>query len=295
MPKDGYYFDVIVRQEPIDESTLDPKEWVDQKNSLYSEEELRYLKDNSKWYFENTDYALIGNFWDTGFEDIALVQGPHVIHPKGIWDLEEWYISTITRKSYIHEIYNLQYELQMKNLELYRQAVGERIEVIVMSGTDFGSQKGPFISPAAYRELYKPLHKKMNSWVHKNTRWKTFYHTCRSIVAFMDDFHEAEIDILNPVQISAEGMGAEILKKRYGHMFVFWGGGIDAQHTLPLGTPEQVREEVERNIRVFSQGGGFVFNNVHNIQAGVPVENLVAMFEAFKRHSSTLNDTSNLL
>jgi len=285
MPKDGYYFDVIVRQEPIDESSLDPKEWVDQNYSLYTEEELRYLEETSKWYFENTEYALLGNFWGAGFGDIAFVPGPHVAHPKGIRNPEEWYISTITRKSYIQEIYKLQYELQMKNLELYRQAVGDRIDVVVMSGTDFGSQNGPFISPDAYRELYKPLHKKMNRWVHEQTGWKTFYHTCGSIAAFFDDFYEAEIDILNPVQISAAGMDPETLKSGYGDRFVFWGGAIDAQHTLPFSTPEQVREEVKQNMAVFAEGGGFVFNNVHNIQTGIPVENLVAMFEAFKEFS----------
>jgi uroporphyrinogen-III decarboxylase len=192
----------------------------------------------------------------------------------------------VLRKGYVQEIYQLQLELQMKNLEMYRQAVGDRIDVVVMSGTDFGSQNGPFISPDAYRELYKPLHKEMNDWVHANTGWKTFFHTCGSLVGLFDDFHEAGIDILNPVQISAAGMDPASLKSGYGDKFVFWGGGIDPQHTLPFGTPEQVREEVARNIRLFGQGGGFVFANVHNIQAGVPVENLVAMFETLRDHST---------
>ena len=155
-----------------------------------------------------------------------------------------------------------------------------------MSGTDFGSQNGPFISSAAYRELYKPLHKAMNDWVHQHTNWKTFFHTCGSIVAFLDDFHEAGVDILNPVQISAKGMDPEFLKTKYGDKFVFWGGAVDAQHTLPFGTPDQVREEVARNIAIFKPGGGFVFNNVHNIQTGIPIENLVAMFDALKEHWS---------
>jgi len=141
-----------------------------------------------------------------------------------------------------------------------------------MSGTDFGSQKGPFISPASYREVFKPLHKAMNDWVHSHTRWKTFYHTCGSIVAFLDDFAEAGIDILNPVQVSAAGMEPEALKKQYGDRFVFWGGAIDAQHTLAFGTPGAVREEAARNVKVF--------NNVHNIQAGVPPENIVALYDA---------------
>ena len=195
-------------------------------------------------------------------------------------------MSTVLRKSYIKEIYQYQLELQMKNLELYRQAVGDRIDVIVMSGTDFGAQSGPFISPKAYRELYKPLHKQMNDWVHVQTGWKTFFHTCGSIVQFLDDFHEAGIDILNPVQISAKGMTPEFLKTHYGDKFVFWGGGINPQQTLPFGTPEDVRKEVAQNVNTFKKDGGFVFSNVHNIQSNIPIDNLMAMFETLKTNWS---------
>ncbi len=282
MPYGGYYFDTIVRQEPIDENKLDPQEWVAETYNLYTEEELRFLESTAKHWFENSDYALIGNFWGAGFGDIANVPGPAVLHPHGIRDPEEWYVSSLTRKDYVKEIFRLQLELQMKNLAMYRQAVGDRIEVIVMGGTDFGSQNGPFISPAAYRELFKPLHRRMNDWVHENTGWKTFYHTCGSIVAFLDDFKEAGIDILNPVQISAAGMSPEFLKEKYGNEFVFWGGGVDAQHTFAFGTPAQVREEVARNIGIFAKGGGFVFNNVHNIQATVPTENMLAFFQTLR-------------
>ena len=277
MPKDGYFFDTIVRQEPIDEATLDPKEWVEQSFSLYTDEDLRWLEESSRRWFTESRYSLVGNFGGAGFGDIAFVPGPQVLHPKGIRDPEEWYVSSITRKDYIQEIFRLQLELQMKNLKMYHQALGDRIDVIFMSGTDFGSQGGPFISPAAYREMFKPLHRTMNDWVHANTTWKTFFHTCGSIVAFLDDFAEAGIDILNPVQISAAGMSPESMKGTYGDKFVFWGGAIDAQHTLQFGTAAQVREEALRNAGIFGRGGGFVFNNVHNIQATVPTENMVAL------------------
>jgi uroporphyrinogen-III decarboxylase len=122
----------------------------------------------------------------------------------------------------------------------------------------------------------------MNDWVHANTGWKTFYHTCGSIVAYLDDFAEAGVDILNPVQISAAGMSPEFLKGKYGDTFVFWGGAVDAQHTLAFGTPEQVKEETTRNLAIFSRGGGYVCNNVHNIQATVPTENLLALFAAVR-------------
>jgi uroporphyrinogen-III decarboxylase len=283
MPKGGYYFDTIVRQEPIVEEKLDPKEWVEQSYSLYTEEELRYIEETSRYWYEHSEYGLVGNFWGAGFGDIAAVPGPGVAHPKGIRDPEEWYISALTRKEYVMEIFHLQMELQMKNLAMYRQAAGDRIDVIVMSGTDFGSQNGPFISPASYREIFKPGHRIMNDWVHQNTPWKTFFHTCGSITAYMNDFAEAGVDILNPVQISAAGMDPKMLKDTWGDRFVFWGGAVDAQHTLPFGTADQVRVEAHRNIDVFARGGGFVFNNVHNIQAGVPTENIVAMLESVRK------------
>jgi len=282
MPRGGYYFDVIVRQEPIDESKLDPKEWVEQTYSLYTDEDLEYLEKTSRWYYKNTDYSLVGNFWGAGFGDIAIVPGPHIPYPKGIRDVEEWYVSAITRKQYIKEIFQYQLELQMKNLKMYREAVQDRIDIIVMSGTDFGAQNGPFISPNLYREVFKPLHKEMNDWIHENTNWKTFFHTCGSIVDFLDDFVSAGVDILNPVQISAAGMDPHFLKKNYGDKFVFWGGGVDTQKTLPFGTPENIEEEVENNMLTFGKEGGFVFNTVHNIQPNIPIDNLVTMFETVR-------------
>lgn len=282
MPKNGFYFDTIVRQEPIDEKKLNPREWVLQTYSIYNEEDLRYFEETSKWYYENTDYSLVGNFWGAGFGDIAIVPGPNILSPRGIRDPEEWYISSVIRKDYIRDIFNYQFELQMKNLKMYREAVNDRIDVIVMSGTDFGSQNGPFIAPAVYRELYKPLHKAMNDWVHEYTGWKTFYHTCGSVVAYLDDFYEAGVDILNPVQISAFGMSPDSLKMGYGDKFVFWGGGVDSQGTLSFGNPEDVSAEVENNIKIFGKQGGYVFNNVHNIQATVPLDNLLAMFRTVR-------------
>jgi hypothetical protein len=282
MPRNGFYFDSIVRQEPIDEPKLDPREWAEQNVSPYTEDELRFLETTSRQWFEGSEYSLVGNFWGAGFGDIAQVPGPAVLHPRGIRDPEEWYVSTVTRRQYIMDIFGYMFEVGMKNLEAYRQAVGDRIDVVVMSGTDFGSQAGPFISPQAYRDMFKPLHRKMNDWVHANTRWKTFFHTCGSIVEFLPDFKEAGVDILNPVQVSAAGMDPAGLKAKWGKDFVFWGGAVNPQGTFAFGTPDEVRAEAARNIGIFSRGGGFVCNNVHNIQATVPTENIVALFEAVR-------------
>jgi len=189
-----------------------------------------------------------------------------------------------THPEYIKEIYSRQTEAAIENLKLYRQAVGDRISVIFMSGTDFGSQRGEMISPDIYRRLYLPFHKRMNDWVHANTTWKTFFHCCGSIYHLIPSFIEAGVDILNPVQCSAANMDPQRLKDEFGDRVVFWGGGIDTQKTLPFGTPDEVRAQAAERIRIFAPGGGYVFNAIHNIQAKTPVENIAAMFEAAREH-----------
>ena len=149
-------------------------------------------------------------------------------------------MATALYPDYVKGIFGLQLEIVLKNLELYWQAIGDRIVAIFVSGTDFGSQRGAFISPAeSYRDLFKPYHKAINDWVHTHTPWKTFYHSCGSMVALYDDFVDAGVDVVNPVQISAAGMDPRTLKQRWGQKLVFWGGGVDTQHVLPFGTPEE--------------------------------------------------------
>jgi len=282
MPQGGYYFDVIVRQEAIDEEKLDPEEWVRQQYSVFSEEELKYLERTADALYKNTELSIVGEFVDAGFGDIALVPAPMVRYPKGIRDPQRWIMAHLEHPEYIKGIFELQCEIALKNLELSYEAVGDKIDVIMVSGTDFGTQSGPFISPDMYREIYKPFHKRINDWIHENTSWKTFYHSCGSIVAFLDDFVEAGVDILNPVQTSAKDMDPKMLKERYGDKLVFWGGGVDTQRTLPFGSPEEVRRQVSERCRIFGKGGGYVFSAIHNIQQKVPIENLMAMFEVVR-------------
>ena len=208
--------------------------------------------------------------------------GLNVKHPKGIRDPQEWIMAHALHPEYIKGIFNLQCEIVVQNLKLYREAVGDKIDVIAVSGTDFGTQNAPSISPDMYRDIYKPFHKMVNEWIHKNTPWKTFYHTCGSIVSLLDDLIETGVDILNPVQCSAVGMNPTLLKEKYGERLVFWGGGVDTQRTLPFGSPEQVRREVSERCRIFGRKGGFVFNAIHNIQPKTPTENIIAMFETVK-------------
>ena len=160
--------------------------------------------------------------------------------------------------------------------------LGDRVTAVFLTGTDFGAQNGPFISCKSYCSLYKPHQKRINDWIHENTSWKTFIHSCGAIVPLLPDIVDAGFDILNPVQCSATGMDPATLKDRFGEQLTFWGGGVDTQKTLPFGTPEEIRDEVRERIEIFGQGSGFVFNTVHNVQARTPQENIVALYETIR-------------
>lgn len=281
MPKGGFYFDSIVRQDPIDEAHLDPWEFAEDFKR-YSDEDLEHFRRTSEELYRNTDRSIVLWFGQGGFGDIAVVPGPGVKHPKGIRDAREWYMAHRIHPEYIRGIFEIQCEVALENLKLLWEAVGDRADVIGVSGTDFGTQNASFISPDMYRELYQPFHKKLNDWIHAHTSWRIFYHSCGSIVAILDDLIEAGVDILNPVQCSAAGMEAKTLKEQYGDQVVFWGGGVDTQKTLPFGTPDEVRQEVQERIETFAPGSGFVFNTIHNIQPTTPVENMLALFEAVR-------------
>jgi uroporphyrinogen decarboxylase len=158
-------------------------------------------------------------------------------------------------------------------------AAGDAIDV-VMIGDDLAGQYGPLFSPRIYREIVQPRHASLVRHIRGLTDAKVWYHTCGDCVEYIDDLIDNGVDILNPVQISTEGMVPAELKKRFGHRIVFWGGGIDSQHVLPFAEPGKVRAQVKANVEAFKPGGGYVFNNVHNIQAGVPAENIVALHES---------------
>lgn len=281
MPKDGFYFDTIIRQPPIDDDNLNVEDNLEEFQPI-SDEDLDYFKREAERLHSTTDAAILAVFGGTAFGDIALVPAPFLKYPKGIRDVEEWYISTHLRKDYIRELYERQCEVALGNLQKLWAAVGDKVHVAYMTGADFGTQRGPFISRAAYRDLYKPYHKRLNDWIHENTTWKCFIHSCGSIDTLLPDFIDAGFDILNPVQCSAACMDAEHLKSAYGDRLTFWGGGVDTQNTLPFGTVDDVRAEVESRLRTFSPSGGFVFNTIHNVQMRTPVDNVVAMYEAVR-------------
>ena len=279
MPGGGFYFDSVVRQGPIEEDRLDPRDNLEDFAPL-SDEDLAHYERESKRLRGESDRAIVGGIPGTAFGDIALVPAPWMKRPKGIRDVEEWYVSLAARPDYVHAVFEGQCEIALRNLESYRQAVGDRISAIFMCGTDLGTQNGPFMSVETYRGIFKPFHKRLNDWVHANTSWKTFKHSCGAILPLIPELIEAGFDILNPVQCSAADMDPAELKRRFGPKVTFWGGGVDTQRVLPFGAPEEVRAQVRERIAIFAPGGGFVFNPIHNVQAGAPVRNLLAMYEA---------------
>ncbi len=278
MPRAGFYFDAILRQEPIDEEHLDPAENTEEFEPI-SDADLEHIGAEVQ-RLAPTGRAILGDFGGTGFGDIAFVPGPTLRHPKGIRDLEQWYMSLISRPQYIYDVFERQCEIALANLERVHAVVGDAVTAVLTTGADFGTQQGPLISPKTYRNLFKPFHVRVNEWIHAHTGWKTFIHSCGSIWRLLDDIVDAGFDALNPVQTSAADMDPAALKERYGARITFWGGGIDTQHVLPFGTPDEVRMMVAERMRIFGAGGGFVFNTIHNVQAGVPVENLLALYDA---------------
>ncbi len=283
MPARGYFFDSIIRQGPFDEDNLNPDDNTEEF-AVRQDDEFQLYAQRANQLYNESDCALFCSFGGLSFGDIAEVPAPFLKNPKGIRDIEEWYVSTAIRQEYIEAVFEKQTEIAIQNLERLHAAVGEKISIIQTNGTDFGTQKGPFLSVENYRKVFMPYQKRVNGWIHENTGWKTFMHCCGGVWPLLDSFIEAEFDILNPVQCSAACMSARDLKKTYGGHFTFWGGGVDTQHVLPFGTPAEVREQVRERIETFAPDGGFVFCSIHNVQARTPIENLLAMFETIREY-----------
>jgi hypothetical protein len=280
MPKSGYFFDALDRQKPVDDSKLRLEDNLEEFSNV-TDHDLEYWKGQVE-SVGNSGKAIVANPGGTALGDIALVPAVGMKDPKGIRGVEEWYISTLTREDFIKELYDRQTDIAIENLKKIYRIIGNRINVVYICGTDFGTQNSTFCSPETFARVWLPYYKKENDWIHQNTNWKTFKHSCGAVEPLMDLFIESGFDIINPVQINASGMDPKVLKKKYGDRIVFWGGGVDTQGVFAFGTPQQVKDQVRRQCEIFNNNGGFVFNTVHNIQANVPFENVIAMLEALK-------------
>jgi uroporphyrinogen decarboxylase len=181
----------------------------------------------------------------------------------------------------VHAFLDRLVEMHLENLGKYLSLVGDYIDVIVF-GDDLGMQTGPQMSPEMYREFFKPRHTKMWRRAKELANVKVNLHCCGGVRPLLPDLIDAGLDAINPVQISCRGMEPEKLKSDFGNKLVFWGGGCDTQQVLPQGTPDEVRAHVKQQLKIFNKGGGFVFQQVHNILSNVPPENVAAMFDALK-------------
>ncbi|MGC9343155.1 MAG: uroporphyrinogen decarboxylase family protein, partial [Bacteroidales bacterium] len=284
MPAAGFFFDALNRQGQIVEEELDPKDNLEEFK-LLTEDDLKHWEMEAE-RLRSKNKGVIASFGGTALGDIALVPAMHLKNPKGLRDVAEWYMSLLMRRDYIHKVFEKQTEIALQNLESLHKVTDDVVDAVFICGTDFGTQDSQFCSLEDFNELYAPYYKRINDWIHKNTRWKTFKHSCGSVEPFMKAFIDSGFDIINPVQINAAGMDPVHLKKEYGDHIVFWGGGADTQITLPFGKPEEVKEQVKHNCEIFSENGGFVFNVVHNIQANVPIENVIAMMEILEETNS---------
>ncbi|UVS01402.1 methyltransferase [Bacteroides fragilis] len=280
MPKGCYFINAIERQHPIDEEQLNPEDNVEEFGLLTEGDLAYYRSETDKAY--QTGRAVVASFGGTALGDVAFVPGMGLKQPKGIRSVVEWYMSTAMRQDYLHQVFEKEINIAIANYEKLWAALGDKIEVVLTCGTDFGSQESQFCSIDTFRELWLPHYRRMNDWIHQHTTWKIFKHSCGAIIPILPGLIEAGFDIINPVQINAKDMDSRRLKEEFGDRLTFWGGGVDTQKILPFGTPDEIRRHVKEQCEILGRDGGFVFNAVHNIQANVPVENVVAMFDALK-------------
>ena len=234
----------------------------------YGPEGLRQLAAGAKALRSRTDRAMIGLFGGSLFETGQF-----------LFRNDNYFILLGSEPAKAHDFLDRLVEIHLANLERFLAAVGEYIDVILFSD-DLGMQSGPQISPAMYRKFFKPRHQVMWERAKKLADVKVKLHCCGGVRELLPDLIDAGLDAINPVQISCRGMKARELKAEFGKDMVFWGGGCDTQEVLPRGTPEEVGRHVKQQVKILGPGGGFVFQQVHNIQANVPPENIVAMFDA---------------
>ncbi|MCP4456123.1 MAG: hypothetical protein GY809_32095 [Planctomycetes bacterium] len=226
------------------------------------------LRDRALAIRRDTPYACVSGISGVVYEICWYMRG-----------LEQWFCDMLTQPEFCEAVIDRTLKFWMDWFRLFLDEVGDVVDVI-MIGDDLAGQNGPLFNPDIYRKIVKPRHKQLVQYIRSRTQAKIWYHTCGACRAYIPELHDNGIDILNPVQISAADMDPAGLKQDFGKDLVFWGGGIDAQHVLPTGTPEQVRDHVRQNVTALKPGGGYVFNNVHNIQGGVPPENILALFDA---------------
>ncbi len=274
MPRASYYFDDISFNQPG--ATIDPAAF--KPVAGFTDEQLGALQARGHFLHDNTEYALLG--WGGGvcFLGLSLITDRLSNVTMGL--PSEWMVMLMTEKETCHAMMDKSVEAAIKCFEQLHQAVGDSCFAWGIASDDSGTQRGEFINPELWVEMIKPHYAKLCAWIHQHTGWKTFLHSCGSIYHLVPHLIEAGVDILNPIQTSAANMEPDRLKREFGGKIVFWGGGCDTQRVLQTASPKEIREHVRARLGIFKPGGGYVFNQVHNIQPNVPAENIIAMLDA---------------
>ncbi|MBX7257919.1 MAG: hypothetical protein K1Y02_16270, partial [Candidatus Hydrogenedentes bacterium] len=229
---------------------------------------FRGLRERVQRLRDETSYAVCTGIGGVVYEYCWYMRG-----------LERWLMDMLVEPEFCAALLDCTARYWIDFYTGFMGAIGDLVDV-VMIGDDLAGQTGPLFAPDFYRAVVKPRQKRLVQHIKSLTTAKIWYHTCGACVEYIPDLVDNGVDVLNPIQISATDMIPESLKERFGKQICFWGGGIDAQHVLATATPEEVRQHVRRNLDAFKPGGGYIFNNCHNIQAGVPPENIVALFDA---------------
>jgi RNA-splicing ligase RtcB len=287
MPAGGSFFDPLNRvpsMDYIDMENRNAEEDFSTNFGVFSPETASYFHDESIRLRSGTDKAILLAFGGGGFGDAGTLPGPYELNPKGVRRFEDWMMAHYLYPDYVKAVIEAQKNIALKNLAILKTAVADRVDIINISCTDFGSQANLLISSKQFREFYKEAFAELNGWVHENTQWKTHFHCCGSIRPIIQDFIDCGVDILNPFQWTAKNMEVKDLKDTFGKKIVFWGGGVDTQKTLPFGTAQQVRDEVKHTLSIASKEGGFVFSSIHNVLSNTSAENAYAMIESFKEN-----------
>lgn len=269
MPPGSSYYDVVnfPLAGPISLQDIVNYPWPDPKDPGYT----RGLRDRITHLRDTTDCA------------IALrVPSPMVHATQFLRGFEDWFADLVGDQKMANALFQAVQEITSATAAHILKETGDLIDIVAF-GDDLGFQTGPMVSPDLYRKMIKPWHKKHFNVIKDHTKAFIHYHSCGSIAPLLDDFIELGVDAINPVQVAADNMDTKMLKERFGDRVTFWGG-VDTQQVLPEGTPDEVRAETKKRIEDLAPGGGYILAAVHNIQPGVPAENILAMYEAGREY-----------
>jgi len=276
MPAGGFYFEPVYA--PL-AGAREPAELADHAAAIenfdwpaYADETLDDIAARARRLHDETDYAIVANL---GFHLLAAGQM--------LRGYEQFMVDLLADKAMAHAVLRRLTDAYKRRADGYLARVGECVQVVLVND-DLGTQNGPMLSPASYREMIWPYQKELFSFIKSKTDAAILFHSCGAVSEFIPLLIEAGIDALNPVQVSASGMDTAELKRLFGDRLTFWGGGCDTQQVLRRGTPRQIEDEVKRRVADLAGGGRFVFTQVHNIQPDVPPENVMAMLEAFAKY-----------